>query len=70
MTRNKKCDKIKILLDQLDMSFTELAKLSGLTRNTIYNIRHNSDNVLLESIYKVSKILNVPIAYLIDRRRK
>ena len=58
---------LKRLLNERNMTIKELSEITGISKNTLYAItKRDSLHVRAETIEKISKALNVPVAKLLD----
>lgn len=55
-------DHIKDLMQQQNLTVSELAKQSGLTQSTVDSVLHKQNtNPRIDTIHKIIKALNIPV---------
>ncbi len=61
---------IRIILQYINnniLSKKEFAKLSNISRSTLYNLLNNNNNITLNTIVKIAKTTNIPIKNLVKK---
>ena len=60
-------DKLKLVIEQKNISITLLAKESGLSRQSIYKLLNRQSNSTIQTLEKICKVLNVPITQILSK---
>ena len=60
-------DKLKLVIEQKNISITFLAKESGLSRQSIYKLLNRQSNSTIQTLEKICKVLNIPITQILSK---